>query len=131
MIDSNIKDLIIDWLCNQFGISCQFHPKIIADTFKVDYKMTSLFLKQLSEMNLIDYSERGAGTVYCSPKMDFYDFKLHGGFVAKEKLFADNLQKLQLEIEQLKRQFPQKVDTLANIGSIVQSICAALPFFYK
>ena len=72
MIDSEKKDLIIGWLIEQFNVSTRFKSAEIAKKFEIHDSFVRLFLKQLQQKNMLEYSELGSGYVMCYPTMELY-----------------------------------------------------------
>ena len=122
MFDSKQKDLMIDWLVNQIGKNISFPSKEMAKEFCVQDAFIRLFLKQLAKKELIEYSEMGSGYVRCYPTMDLYDFHRLGGFTAIEDGLLKNIEKLDLELKELKSQFPKKVEMFANLTSTLSTV---------
>lgn len=125
MFDSKQKDLMITWLINQINQDISFPSTTMAKEFCVSDDLIRLFLKQLDKMGLIEYSEMGAGFVECYPAMDLYDFHRCGGFTTIEDGLLKNIEKLDLELKQLKSQFPEKIETLANATSFLSAIAVS------
>ena len=135
MIDSKTKDLMIAWLVEQFDFSPKFPTQALAKQFNIPDNMVRLFLKQLDSRNLVTYTELGMGYVLCEPTMDFYDFHRMGGFTAIEDGLLKNIEKLDLELKQLKSEFPEKVAMFANATTILSAISSAATgmfgYFFK
>ena len=126
MIDSKTKDQIVAWMVELDLPTIKFQTKDVAKAFNVSDNMVRLFLKQLDSRNLVTYTELGMGYVLCEPTMDFYDFHRMGGFTAIEDGLLKNIEKLDLELKQLKSEFPEKIATLANATSILSAIGSAV-----
>lgn len=135
MIDSKTKDQIVAWMVELDLPTIKFQTKDVAKAFNVSDNMVRLFLKQLDSRNLITYSELGMGYVLCEPTMDFYDFHRMGGFTAIEDGLLKNIKKLDLELKQLKSEFPEKVAMFANATTILSAISSAATgmfgYFFK
>lgn len=125
MLDSKTKDAIMEWLIKQIEVSSRFRTMDIAKQFSLDDSMVRLFLRQLHKRELIEYSEMGGGYVLCFLTMDLYDFHRYGGFTSVEEKLLKNIEKLDLELSQLKSKFPEKVETFANATSILSTIATA------
>lgn len=131
MLDSKTKDLIIEWLINQIKVSNSFKTTDIAKQFDINDSIARLFLKQLHKRELIEYSEMGGGYVLCFPTMDLYDFHRYGGFTTVEDGLLKNIEKLELELSQLKSKFPEKVETFANATSILSTLAVTASSIFK
>lgn len=135
MIDSKTKDQIVAWMVELDQPTIKFQTKDVAKAFNVSDNMVHLFLRQLDSRNLITYSELGMGYVLCEPTMDFYDFHRMGGFTAIEDGLLKNIEKLDLELKQLKSEFPEKVAMFANATTILSAISSAATgmfgYFFK
>ncbi|MBQ1652838.1 MAG: hypothetical protein II060_03535 [Bacteroidales bacterium] len=135
MIDSKTKNQIVAWMVELDQPTIKFQTKDVAKAFNVSDNMVRLFLKQLDSRNLITYSELGMGYVLCEPTMDFYDFHRMGGFTAIEDGLLKNIEKLDLELKQLKSEFPEKVAMFANATTILSAISSAATgmfgYFFK
>jgi hypothetical protein len=135
MIDSKTKDQIVAWMVELDQPTIKFQTKDVAKAFNVSDNMVRLFLRQLDSRNLITYSELGMGYVLCEPTMDFYDFHRMGGFTAIEDGLLKNIEKLDLELKQLKSEFPEKVAMFANATTILSAISSAATgmfgYFFK
>lgn len=135
MIDSKTKDQIVEWMVELDQPTIKFQTKDVAKAFNIPDNMVRLFLKQLDSRNLITYTELGMGYVLCEPTMDFYDFHCMGGFTAIEDGLLKNIEKLDLELKQLKSEFPEKVAMFANATTILSAISSAATgtfgYFFK
>ena len=135
MIDSKTKDQIVAWMVELDQPTIKFQTKDVAKAFNVSDNMVRLFLKQLDSRNLVTYTELGMGYVLCEPTMDFYDFHRMGGFTAIEDGLLKNIEKLDLELKQLKSEFPEKVAMFANATTILSAISSAATgmfgYFFK
>ena len=135
MIDSKTKNQIVAWMVELDQPTIKFQTKDVAKAFNVSDNMVHLFLRQLDSRNLITYSELGMGYVLCEPTMDFYDFHRMGGFTAIEDGLLKNIEKLDLELKQLKSEFPEKVAMFANATTILSAISSAATgmfgYFFK
>lgn len=130
MINSYTKDAIIKWLITSFETTPQIQvsSRELASYFDVGDDMIRLYLKQLHRMQLIDYSELGAGHIMLMPHMELYDFHSRGGFTIQDDLLKKNIEKLHLEIEKLKPHFSEKAGMFANLSTIGNTIMSALKF---
>lgn len=102
MFDSKKKDEMVEWLANQISIDITFSSADMTREFGVQDVVIRLFLQQLAQKGLIEYSEAGSGRVCCYPTMNFYDFHRLGGFTAIEDGLLKNIEKLELELKKLK-----------------------------
>jgi hypothetical protein len=130
MINSYTKDVIIKWLITNFEPTPQIQVSSsdLAACFDISDHVLRLFLKQLHRMQIIDYSELGAGHIMLMPHMELYDFHSRGGFTVQDELLKKNIEKLHLEIEKLKPHFSEKAGMFANLSAIAGTIMSALKF---
>lgn len=64
--------------------------------------------------------------------MEANDFLLRGGFVAQEELLETNINKLLLEIDNLKKQLgPDQLETVNKLSSIASAVFSGLSLFSK
>jgi len=128
MINSYTKDEIIGWLIKKFETTPQIQTREISSAYNIPDKFVRMFLKQLHNLQMLNYSEMGMGYVLLQPAMELYDFHSKGGFTVQDELLKKNIEKLYLEIENLKPHFSEKAELFANLSTIGATIFSALKF---
>ena len=126
MITSELKDKVLNELINSGYITGSFYINEFAKDFNVKPDFIDAILKQLEELNLATFDRLLGGRIDFELSANAFDFFNHGGFVAQELLLKQNIEKLMLEIEQLKSKFPEKANLLSNI---ITAITSALALF--
>ncbi len=99
-----------------------------AKDYKIDSNTLEIILDYFEQMGFFEQCKMLGGTIDIYMKVPAYDFYSRGGFVGQEELLTKNIQKLLLEIENLKPSIPDKVST---ITSIISNITTALGLFIK
>jgi hypothetical protein len=128
MITPKLKDLVlksfVDYPQKTFRIKLQEQAK----DYKIDSNTLEIILDYFEQMGFFEQCKMLGGTIDIYMKVPAYDFYSRGGFVGQEELLTKNIQKLLLEIENLKPSIPDKVST---ITSIISNITTALGLFIK
>lgn len=121
MITSELKDHILNELV-EAGIHFSFNINSSKDLFQINRDQMELILDQFVDYHFINMNKMLGGAVYITLTAYAFDFVQKGGFTAKESLEKAALEKLQLELESLKKSFPEKADlitsVLANIATV-------------
>lgn len=128
MITPKLKDLVlksfVDYPQKKFRIKLQEQAK----DYKIDSNTLEIILDYFEQMGFFEQCKMLGGTIDIYMKVPAYDFYSRGGFIGQEELLTKNIQKLLLEIENLKPSIPDKVST---ITSIISNITTALGLFIK
>lgn len=121
MITSELKDRILNRLV-EVGIHPSFNINSSKGLFQINRDQMELILDQFVDYHFINMDKMLGGTVNITLTAYAFDFVQKGGFTAKEALEKAALEKLQLELESLKKSFPEKADlitsVLANIATV-------------
>lgn len=127
MITPELKDKILaSFIAVGPNCSLDIHEEPVQ--FSTTSDIYSIILDQMEKKGLIQAERMLGGAVWVSLTADAYDFHSHGGFVGQEVLLQKNIEKLLLEIEDLKPSMPEKVEKLAAIAG---GISAALALFIR
>jgi hypothetical protein len=121
MITATLKDHVLTTLCQNCKPEkfCSFNPSNIVD---IDFESLNAILNQFQRLGLIEDLNSRRDTISLILRLDAFDLYRFGGFTTKEVLVKASLEKLQLEIDSLKKSFPEKTETfttiLANMATI-------------
>lgn len=90
-----------------------------------------MILRQLEKMGLLDikyrFSNPAGFTVAVNSQL--HDFSSRGGFKAQELILANQLEKLDVEIQLMKSKLsPDSIEQLNKVFSIFSSACSMLPY---
>ena len=104
---------------------------IIDDEFLKGKEMTLNKFRPLMEyferLNFIELQLNNWAGISYYFRQEAIDFLGRGGFVAQEDIFENNIEKLLLEIDNLKKELaPDKLDTINKLTSIGNSILSGL-----
>lgn len=136
MNTNNLKDRIVDYLVRQ---SEQSGDKIIIDAVEMSKAVNCntqevrRILNYLSENGFVVSEELMHDTFKVIIKQELFEIKENGGFTRQYELLKMQYEQLQLEIEKLKNDFPEKfaegTSTINNIIDIGKSMLSAVSFF--
>lgn len=120
------KDLILSFLCEK-GSYINI-AKLTYAEFPVNGREKIVGIMQhFQRLNLIDNYSFNVYGVSFRLLFEASEFLSKGGFKSQEELLQANIQKLLLEIEDLKPSLPQKVEVITSIAS---GITTALGFIF-
>lgn len=124
------KDSVLKVLCENFEPETMISAsrEEVLRTCGVDSSLFSSVLSYFQRNNLVSEVNyrHGAELFYVIVNIEAFDLYNRGGFTATEELLAKNIQKLLLEIENLKPSMPDRISTITTIAS---NITTALGFF--
>ncbi len=121
MIDCTIKDTILNKIVNEstemtFGFDSEDSKKI----FGYNSEVVGSILDYFESIGLIDQDKFLDGEIMLEILIPAHDLVSHGGFTAKEELLTKNMDKLLLEIENLKQILPERVEAINAINSAIK-----------
>jgi len=122
MITHIEKDAVLKWLCTS---DSKDSWEILLDE-KLDFRQLNSILEYLNRKGFIELINVRQNMRYFSidVKVEAFDLYRHGGFTAMEELLYKNLQKLNLELEDLKSHIPEKVSVITSIISAITGTTA-------
>lgn len=128
MITIEQKDAVLKFVCERCRLEA-VNPVKKADAmihFGMDADCIMAILNQMMRMGLINDVSHNSFNFYFTALIEAHDYYRHGGFKAQEELLTQNIQKLILELEQLKPDIPERAGLIAGIAG---NIAAALGLF--
>lgn len=136
MNTNDLKDRIVDYLVRQ---SEQSGDKFFIDaaemskTLNCNMQEVRRILNYLSEHGFVVSEELMHDTFKVIIKQELFDIKENGGFERQYEILKLQYEQLQLEIDKLKNDFPERFaegsSTINNIIEISKSIIKATAFF--
>jgi hypothetical protein len=134
MITIKMKDAVLNALCENLRpesynqASFIEFQKLIPD---ISFQELDAILTQFQRKGLIsDLNSRPINIAFIL-LLDAFDFQQRGGFTIQEELFQSAYNKLQLEIESLQKESPEKAERFWSILSSFATIGAAMGSFFK
>jgi len=134
MITASIKDKILFYLCTASKPEQILSGKTedVLEELGVDFDTFNAVMVQFQRFGFIEDLNLRRSNIHFILRTDANDYAQKGGFAVQEEIFRANLEKLQLEIENLKKQLgPNKLDTLSKISSIIQTLFTGLALLPK
>ena len=134
MITASTKDKILFYLCTEAKPEQISSGKTedILEELRLDFDTFNAVMVQFQRFGFIEDLNLRCSDIHFILRTDANDYAQKGGFVVQEEIFSANLEKLQLEIENLKKQLgPNKLDTLSKISSIIQTLFTGLALLPK
>lgn len=128
MVTIEQKDQVLAFICKHCLLE-SVNPVKKADaikTFGTDAASILAILNQMMRMGLLEDVSHNGFNFYFVVRAEAHDYYRHGGFKAQEELLTKNIQKLILELEQLKPDMPERAGLIAGIAG---NIAAALGLF--
>lgn len=128
MITIEQKDAVLKFVCERCRIEAM-NPVRKAEAKNIlgmDRESVGAILAQFDRMGLINDFWHDAHSFYFVVFIEAHDYYRHGGFKAQEELLTKNIQKLILELEQLKPDIPERAGLIAGIAG---NIATALGLF--
>lgn len=122
-----LKDNVLNCLCESLNCGSVYNLNIntvLLET-KTNFNQLNAILPQFERFGFISHLGLNRTIVSLAINIEAFDFKNRGGFYAQEEVLKLNLEKLLLEIENLKPSFPDKTETFTTIASNIVS-CLAL-----
>jgi len=122
MITYKEKDAVLKWLCTSETIDSWE----VLEPNNFDFRQLNAILEFLERKGYIVNINVRQNMRYFNidVRVEAFDLYRHGGFTAIEELLHKNLQKINLELEDLKSQLPEKVGVITSIISAITSTTA-------
>lgn len=121
MITPELKDRVLKKLIS-VGLNPSFNIHDSQTIFNTDPSFIELVLDQFQDFRFLTMNKMLGGRIDITLTANAFDFVRKGGFTAQEAIEKAALDKLQLEIESLKKSFPEKSElftsVLANIATV-------------
>ncbi|HLV51477.1 MAG TPA: hypothetical protein VKY44_05925 [Flavobacterium sp.] len=121
MINSEIKDVLLNALCDSdhFERVEILELNQILEITGLSFDELNAVLKQFERMGFVSeiMMRRNSPSLYIAVHLDALDYKNRGGFVGQDELLKMSLEKLSLEIEDLRKSYPDKAATFTTIAA--------------
>ena len=124
-----LKDKVLNYLCTNFKAEqfVGFGTANTTESLECDYDTFAAILNHFERLQFISQLNIRRDSVHLILQVEAHDFILRGGFTTKEELFENNIEKLLLEINNLKKQLtPDQLDTANKISGIASAILSGL-----
>ncbi len=132
MITAAIKDKVLFFICSN-AIPEQMSDgatKNILEELDMEFDIFNAVMIQFQRNGFIENLNLRRNHLSFMALTEAYDYIQRGGFVAQEEVFKANIEKLQLEIDNLKKQLePDKLDSLNKISGIASALFSGLNLF--
>lgn len=131
MITKESKDQVLKYLCSNFkpDVLRETKPSLILADLNIEFVELKSILNQLNELGYVSDLNLRYNYLSFVLTLKAFDFLAIGGFTSQFELIKDNLLKLHLEIENLKKDLePDYLDKLDKISNLASSIGALFGF---
>lgn len=128
LITPQQKDQILTYLCNNSLFEANVQGSL-SPLYNLGFSFIQLkaILKQFERINFISKVNLKHDFISFTLHMEANDFLLRGGFTFQELILETNLQKLDLELQNLKKQLePEHLDSIEKISSILGTVISAI-----
>jgi|WetSurMetagenome_2_1015567.scaffolds.fasta_scaffold80589_3 hypothetical protein len=117
IINSELKDSILKYLLNANNGTIGLDLEEDSSKFGISYDVLDAILEDFEKKGFCEIKSFLGGECLVKMKVPASDFYLHGGFEGQEELLQKNIEKLLLEIEDLKPSMPDKISKITAIAS--------------
>ncbi len=126
MITPNDKDRVLKWLCDNTEpeFSKNLPTRKLLNDVELSFNEVYAILNAFVRNDFIDSNSlrRNTPTFNIILRLNAFEFYQRGGFTLVEQQFMQNLQKLELELQELQSDFPEKTQTITSIISAITSV---------
>lgn len=134
MITPIIKDSVLKWLClnSEPEVLCKINMADLLETTNLTFDTLNSVLTYFQRIGFIEELNARRVAIFLILRVEANDFLLRGGFAEQEEILENNVKKLLLEIENLKKQLgPDHLETVNKLSSIASTIFSGLSFFHR
>lgn len=134
IITPKIKDDILNCLCNELPPErmVSLDAKIFCSTTGLDLQTISAVLTYFQRLGFIAELNNRGTAIFLIVNVEATDYLIRGGFTAQEELIESNINKLLLEIENLKKQLaPNQLETINKLSAIGSALLSGISLFKK
>jgi hypothetical protein len=108
------------------------NPKEVLNELEMTFETFNAIMTQFQRFSFVEELNLRRVAVSFVLRTEAHDFLIRGGFVAQEELLETNLNKLLLEIQNLKKELgPQRLETVNKLAGIASSILSSIDLFRK
>lgn len=132
IITPAIKDIVLNYICETCELDSiqTISSKDFSLKTGLDFKILNPILSQFERNKLIEYLNPSEHQTDIVLVVEAHDYIQIGGFSAQELVFKSNLNKLSLEVENLKQNLePKHLETANKISTITATLIAGLTLF--
>lgn len=126
MITAQLKDDILVLLCRSNYMSIRVNTRNLSKESGASIEELEAILRYFEFLDLMRCRRMLGGWVDIVLNVQAHDVVIRGGFVAQEELLKQNIEKLILELEDLKTSMPEKAE---RISTIIGGISTAISMF--
>lgn len=134
MITPAHKDKVLLYLCTNVPPETEVGEdttKVLSE-LELEFDIFNAIMIQFQRFGFIANLNLRRSYVSFRLLTEAHDYIYQGGFVIQEEIFLANFQKLELEIDNLKRQLsPDKLDTLNKLSGITSALFSGLALLPK
>lgn len=113
MITPELKDSVLNWLCE--NLAPERLERFIPSVISISFDELNAILIQFERHGYIVELNARRSVIYLILTVDAIDFYRLGGFVMRDIVAAQTIEKLSLEVKQLQQSFPEKAETFTTI----------------
>lgn len=132
IITPALKDSVLFYLCANAKAE-QLSQGTTSDTLKeldMDFDTFNAIMVQFERFGFVEDLNLRHSHIMFILRTDAHDYAQKGGFVAQEEVFKANVEKLMLEIDNLRKQLtPDQLETANKISTISAAIFSGLSLF--
>ncbi|WP_444671123.1 hypothetical protein [Flavobacterium columnare] len=122
-----LKDSVLNCLCDSLSFESVYSidlQSFFRET-ETDFNSLHAILAQFERLGFISDLNMRRDSLSLALHIESLDYKNRGGFFAQEEILKLTLEKLVLELDNLSKEFPDKVSTFTSIASNLAT-CAGL-----
>ena len=128
MITPELKDNVLSTMVHSGYMQIEFSLKEFSVSLNIDSDVLDSIISNFERLNLCVVTRRLGGNIKVLLNAEAHDMVRLGGFTAQDELLKKNIEKLLLELESLKPNFPEKAERIAGI---IGGISTALSLFIR
>lgn len=134
IVTPEIKDKVLFYLCSSYPLEefLYVQTPVLTKETETEFNNLSAILRQFEKMNFL--RDLAVGEMSCNFRLnvELHDFAQKAGFIVREQVFEANINKLLLEVDNLKKELsPDKLEITNKISAIAAAIFAGLGLLHK
>jgi len=128
MITPELKDRVLSAMVNTGHMNIELFLLEFSASLNIEMDVLDAILSNFERLNICSVHRCFGGKVNVMLHAEAHDMVRLGGFTAQDELLKKNIEKLLLELESLKPNFPERAE---RISGIIGGISAALSLFIR